>query len=320
MKLSFSIAIILSGLYLSSCGSLQLKVGRKEKIRPEFKPMPPKEEGSMPSLTLYNFQSFLDSFESKIEDDGAKLVAQLQDGLRSKLRGFLEQMEDSVIKNASEPIKFESPLFNRLVEQNQVRLKPNDLKYFDEAKLLENALGGLLAVAVNNSVDQLPDPQRLPPIDLLTSVLFYDLGINLSGTGAVADTEEGKFLSSSLSWQVIPEVETQSLRTSSINFEFAKQNGTRELTFSFAVSGPMLAHTAGFQFYMSSSDKNIQVQVQYGYKNKQDQWESLSIDRTIKLTVLSDSKMEWQESILTKDGQREQTATIDLETLIAELL
>ena len=310
---------IMLALGVCSCGPIEFQVGRKEKVRPEFVASPPLTPKST-TLTTTNLQSFLDSFERELQDDGAKLVLQLKEGLREKLRSYLEQIEESIITNATADINIESPLLQRVKDLGKAQVRFDDFQYFEETQVIENALVGIVGVAVKNQVDAIPAPGQVPKIDLLTTILFYDMGIQLDGTGAKFQNETETDVVSELNWQIIPEEGGESLRRTRLKYSFWKAGTDRELQLDVNVDSGETEESAALQIKLGSGVGHISAELRYGLQNSEGEWSFLNIDRSIKLEIESDSRLVWEEKNWVDGRWQTELVAIDLESLIAELL
>ncbi len=199
-------AIISSSMFLLACAPITVKVGRKERPRPEFAPTSVENQNQdNKQRSLTDLKAVLEKFAEDNSDKAGLLIDEAKTGLRARLRSGISELQSTVVSIA-EAMETET---SEPIDESAVRVEISETIELSESEWLG---------VVEDLAFQLPYQwqavdTRLPdqPLDDVLQAILFDFGIYVRGgyqKQIYNDPELGTVeeLSGSLRWRLIPEV------------------------------------------------------------------------------------------------------------------
>ena len=191
---------------LSACGSVTVKVGKKERPRPEFQPTSVEEQNQDGlDRSLVDLKTVFERFAEENQDKARVVVEESKAGLRSKLRRSVRELQKAIAKAAENS----KTLSMQATNGESVFLELDESFSIDQSRLINSVES--LAFSLPFRVEDKSPPVALEPIDDVLGVLLFDFGLYVKGgfhRARYTDDQFGELEETvaRLRWRIIPEV------------------------------------------------------------------------------------------------------------------
>lgn len=193
-----------------SCGRITVKVGKKEKPRPEFQPTSVVEQSSVESdPDLGSFRELVNRIGEENEDKARAIILEMKDGLRGDMRSALRGLQTVIEENTKKSLQSENQIqFNP--EDFDAKSLSEEIDWLDETEIFLH-LQQLALRLPFDSLDVGGDIERFE-LDPDIQLILFDFGILMDGffeKATVVDPDSGEVvqqMKGEILWQLVPEL------------------------------------------------------------------------------------------------------------------
>ncbi|SMF36209.1 hypothetical protein [Pseudobacteriovorax antillogorgiicola] len=320
-----TLPIIIVAMTAHACG-FKIEVGKKERERPEFIP---DEVGlaiaDVDNLAITDVDRFLKALRKPDSDEGRILVEELKQGLRSRLRKTFLDLEKRVIELTSQEqtIDFGAGLFQDLKPDIELPLYDVDLMLYPDFSQLDSVLWSAAFLVAEQGSSAKLDIKELPDLDLVSTLLFYDMGVLVEGGGYRVETGEHTHVVSDFQWQLIeePDAPLVEYRKSRIVMDYVERQDMKSVSLNWdIIPEDERAILYSLTMNLSLGSSVIQSSLILGRRQPEGSWLSQSFKKVIDIERTDNGLLVWRERWLDHQGEYDKTASIDLKAGIATLL